>query len=79
MKYAVITVKVYVNCEAVPLCDIKIGSRWSVSSASVPGTFCLYGKCCQHSLNMRLNGHQTYNGNSIAMCGDQQVKLNTLI
>ena len=79
MTQIVITMKVYVNGEGVPVCDIKLGIRRSVSSASSSRHILPLRKSPQHSLNMRMDGHQTYNGDNIPMHGDQQVKLNTLI
>jgi hypothetical protein len=78
MTQIVITMKVHVNSEAVPVYDIKLAVG-VCHQLQVPGTFCLRGNSRQHSLNMMLDGHQTYNADNFPMHGDQQVKLNTLI
>jgi len=72
--------KVYVNDEAVSVYYINLGIGRSVSSAACSKHNLPLRKVPQqHSLNMRLDGHHTYNGDNIPMHGDWQVKLNTLI
>ena len=79
MTWIVITMQVYINGEAVPVYDIKLGIRRSMSSASSSRNILPLSKEPPALINVSLDGHQIYNGDSISLRGDQQVKLNTLI
>jgi len=52
----------YVNSEAVPVCDIKLGIRWRcVISFKFQVHFASEERAPQHSLNTKLDGYQTHN------------------